>query len=84
MWTPTPDDDLKSEIQAALARPGASWVDPPRPVALTTGKRAAGWLWGQMRTKVGSWLGLASLFHGTVFEGAELSWYPAADLRTLD
>jgi hypothetical protein len=44
MWTPTPDDSLKADLQAALARPGASYVNPPRPVALKSGDKVAGWL----------------------------------------
>lgn len=84
MWTPPVSDELRAELQAALARPHASWVDPPRPVALTTGDRVVGWLWGRMRTDAGAWLGLATLFRGTVFDGAELGWHPAEELRTLD
>lgn len=90
MWTPTPDEQLKAELQAALARPHASHVSPPRPVALTGGgagvdeRKVVGWLWGQMRTGDGTWLGLATLWRGTFFDGAELGWHPAADLRTLD
>jgi hypothetical protein len=30
MRTPEPDEQLKDELTAALARPGASWVSPPR------------------------------------------------------
>jgi hypothetical protein len=84
VWTPTPDDGLRAEIQAALARPRADWIDPPRPVAHTQRPRVAGWLWGRQRTQDGTWLGLATLFEGTVFDGAELHWYPAEELRTLD
>jgi len=75
---------LQRALDAALARPGASHVRPPRPVALTTGDRVAGWLWGRMRTEDGTWLGLAALFHGTAFDGATLGWHRAEDLRTLD
>lgn len=53
MWTPPVSDDLQAELQAALARAHASWVDPPRPVSLTTGDRVVGWLWGRMRTEAG-------------------------------
>jgi hypothetical protein len=42
MWTPTPGEELKSELQAALARPGASHVNPPRPVALVGEKKVTG------------------------------------------
>jgi hypothetical protein len=90
MWTPTPDEQLKAELQAALARPYASYVSPPRPVALSGGghavdeRKVVGWLWGQMRTDDGTWLGLATLWKGTFFDGAQLGWHPAADLRTLD
>jgi hypothetical protein len=83
MWTTPVSDDLQRELQAALARPHASWVDSPRPVSLTTGDRVVGWLWGRMHTEAGVWLGLATLFHGNVFEGAELGWWPAEQLRTL-
>lgn len=84
MWTPEPDEGLQAEIQAALSRPGASHVSPPRPVALTTVEHAVGWLWGRQRTADGTWLGLATIFRGRFFEGAQLDWYPAGDLRTLD
>lgn len=90
MWTPTPDEQLKDELQAALARPHASHVSPPRPVALTGGEPASGerkvvgWLWGQMKSADGTWLGLATLYRGTVFDGAVLGWHRATDLRTLD
>lgn len=81
VWTPTPDEDLERELSAALARPGASRVIPPRPVAHADG---TGWLWGRMRTADGSWLGLATLHRGYMWDGAELDWYPADELRTLD
>jgi hypothetical protein len=84
MWTPTPDGALKSELQAALARPGASHVTPPRPVSLVTGDKVAGWLWGRMRTAEGTWLGLATMYRGRFFEGAQLGWHPATELRLLD
>jgi hypothetical protein len=84
VWTPPVDEALQSELQAALARPGASWVIPPRPVALTTEEKVTGWLWGRMRTEDGTWLGLATIHRGRFFEGAELGWYPADRLRTLD
>ncbi|WP_138758742.1 hypothetical protein [Modestobacter altitudinis] len=84
MWTPTPDEALADDLQAALARPGASWVSPPRPVALTTEDKATGWLWCRQRTADGIWLGLATIFYGRFFEGAELGWHQAKDLRTLD
>lgn len=84
MWTPTPDEDLQRELDAALIGPGARHVRPPRPVALTTHERVTGWLWGQKRTEDGSWLGLATLYFGTLFDGATLGWHPAGDLRTLD
>ena len=83
MWTPEPDGQLKDELTAALARPNASWVSPPRPVALTKEVRATGWLWGRLLTPEGTWLGLATIFRGRFFEGAELGWHPAEDLRTL-
>lgn len=83
VWTPTPDEGLEAELQAALARPGALHVRPPRPVALGT-EHAVGWLWGQMPTGAGAWLGLASLYRGTVFDGAELGWHRSEELRTLD
>ena len=72
MWTPLPDAALEAEVQAALARPGASHVNPPRPVALTAGNRVTGWFWGRMKTTDGAWLGLATLFPGRFFEGAQL------------
>jgi hypothetical protein len=84
IWTPTPDEALKSELQAALARPGASHVTPPRPVALLTAERVTGWLWGRMRTTEGTWLGLATMYQGRFFEGAQLGWHRADELRVLD
>jgi hypothetical protein len=84
VWTPTPDEQLESELQAALARPGALHVRPPRPVALTTEERVTGWLWGQKRTDDGVWLGLATLYRGHFFDPPELGWHPAGELRTLD
>lgn len=83
MWTPTPDEGLVSALQAALARPHASHVNPPRPVALTTEEKVVGWLWGRMWTADGTWLGLATLYHGTLFDGAELGWHPPDQLRLL-
>jgi len=47
-------------------------------------RNAVGWLWGRMRTADGTWLGLATLWKSTFFQGAELGWCPASDLRTLD
>jgi len=90
MWTPTPDEQLKDELQAALARPHASHVSPPRPVPLAAGERAAGarsavgWLWGRMRTADRTWLGLATVWTSTFFQGAEQGGYPATDLRLRD
>jgi hypothetical protein len=84
MWTPTPSEALEAELQAALSRPGASRVIPPRPVSLISADKACGWLWGRMRTEAGAWLGLATVFSGRFFEGAPLGWHPASDLRTLD
>ena len=84
VWTPEPDEALQRDLEAALARPGARHVRPPRPVALTTAAKATGWLWGQMPDGAGGWLGLATIFRGRFFEGAELHWYPAGELRTLD
>lgn len=81
VWTPTPDEDLEAEIRAALARPGASRITPPKPVAHADGR--TGWLFGRMRTDTGAWLGLASLYGGYMWEGAELHWCPAGELRTL-
>jgi len=52
-------------------------------VALTTGDRVVGWPRGRMHTEAGDWLGLATLVRGDVFEGADLSWWPAEQLRTL-
>ena len=83
-WTPTPSEELTEEIRQALARPGASWVDPPRPVAHTQRARVTGWLWGRARLEDGTWLGLATLYEGRFFQGAELHWYCADELRTLD
>lgn len=83
VWTQEPSEELQNELTAALARPGASWVNPPRPVALTTADRVTGWLWGRMRTEDGVWLGLATLYRGTLFDGYELGWHPAEELRTL-
>jgi hypothetical protein len=37
-----------------------------------------------MRLDDGTWLGLATLHRGRLFEGAELGWHPAEQLRTLD
>ena len=71
-------------MQAALARPGASRVIPPKPVALTSGVNATGWLWGRQRTPEGVWLGLATIHYGTFMDGAELGWHRADDLRMLD
>jgi len=63
-------------------------VSPPRPVALAAarpgGDKVVGWLWGRLCTETGVWLGLATLYYGNVFNGAELGWHQAADLRTLD
>lgn len=81
------DEQLKNELTAALATAGASWVNPPRPVALVTDsadRKVTGWLWGRKRTDDGTWLGLATLWFGTLFDGATLGWQPAEDLRTLD
>jgi hypothetical protein len=83
-WTPTPDGQLESELQAALARPRATRVTPPRPVELIGVKKVTGWLWGRMKTDAGAWLGLATLHRGRSFEGAELGWHPAEQLRVLD
>jgi hypothetical protein len=82
MWTPTPNEELEADLQTALSRPGASRVIPPRPVARAGG--GTGWLWGRMRLEDGAWLGLATVFRGRFFEGAELGWHPAQELRTLD
>ena len=60
VWTPTPDEQLADELQAALARPRASHVTPPRPVALATEENVVGRLWGRMQTVDGTWLGLAT------------------------
>jgi hypothetical protein len=86
VWTPTPDEQLISALEAALARPGGAHVRPPRPVALMTGdeRKVVGWLWGRMRTADGIWLGLTTLYYETVFQGATLGWKPAAELRLLD
>jgi hypothetical protein len=86
VWTPPISEELQAELEAALARPGASWVTPPRPVALTTDEpeaKATGWLYGRLRLDDGSWLGLAALFRGRYFEGADLGWHRAEELRTL-
>ncbi|MCZ2837156.1 hypothetical protein [Modestobacter sp. VKM Ac-2985] len=83
MWTPEPDEALQRELDAALARPGALHVRPPRPVELAGEEKATGWLWGQLRTTDGTWLGLATIHRGRFFEGAELGWHPAEDLRAL-
>ena len=80
VWTPPVSDELERELQAALARPRASRVLPPRPAAHATG---AGWLWGRMQLADGSWLGLASLYTGYLFDGAQLGWPPAHELRVL-
>ncbi|MCU1605124.1 MAG: hypothetical protein JWP46_1589 [Modestobacter sp.] len=37
-----------------------------------------------MKTADGTWLGLATLFHGRFFQGAHVGWHLASDLRTLD
>ena len=83
MWTPPISDALETELSAALSRPGASRVIPPKPVALTNESKATGWLFGRLRLPDGTWLGLATIWRGTVFDGAELGWHPADDLRTL-
>ena len=80
VWTPPPDEELERELMAALARPGASRVTPPRPVACG---EHAGWLFGRMRLPDGSWLGLAALWRGYMWDGPELDWYPAEELRVL-
>lgn len=84
MWTPPVSEELEAELTAALAWPGASWVSPPRPVALTTEERATGWLWGRLQTVEGDWLGLATIHRGTFMDGAALGWHRAEELRTLD
>ncbi|WP_147263182.1 hypothetical protein [Geodermatophilus sp. TF02-6] len=78
--TPPVSDERERELQAAPARPRASRVLPPRPVAHATG---VGWLWGRMQLPDGSWLGLATLFTGIVFDGAQLHWYSAHELRIV-
>ncbi|WP_170977804.1 hypothetical protein [Blastococcus sp. CCUG 61487] len=83
MWTPTPDEDLERELRAALARPGASWVSPPKPVAVRGRPGHTGWLWGRMRTAEGAWLGLATVHQGFFFERPLLDWYRAEQLRVL-
>jgi hypothetical protein len=83
VWTPPVSEELERELTAALARPGASWVSPRRPVALTTEAEATGWLFGRMRLDDGTWLGLATIHRGRFFEGTELGWHPAEHLRTL-
>lgn len=80
VWTPTPDENLERELSAALARPGASRVSPPRPVGHESG---AGWLYGRMKLPDGTWLGLAALYCGHFWEGAELGWHRAGELRVL-
>jgi hypothetical protein len=82
VWTPP----ISEQLQAALARPGASWVNPPRPVTLDSGepgRRPTGWLYRRTRLDDGSWLGLAAVFRGRFFEGAELGWQRAEQLHTL-
>lgn len=79
VWTPTPDEDLEREIGAALARPGASRMIPPRPVSCTDGR--SGWLWGRLRTGTGAWLGLVTLYASPW--DVELTWRPADELHTL-
>jgi hypothetical protein len=37
-----------------------------------------------MQTADGIWLGLATMYRGTLFDGTELGWHAAQDLRTLD
>ena len=78
MWTPEPDEELEAEIRAALAQAGASRVTPPKPVAHADGN---GWLYGRLLTADGTWLGLAALYRGYMWDGAELHWYPAEELR---
>lgn len=80
MWTPPVSDELEHELQQALAGPRASRVIPPKPVAHTTG---AGWLWGRKHLPDGSWLGLATIYTGYFYDGAQLGWHPAAELRVL-
>jgi hypothetical protein len=36
-----------------------------------------------MQTTDGTWLGLATLYRGTLFDGAELGWHPADQLHLL-
>lgn len=84
VWTPEPSEALERDLHAALARPGALHIRPPRPVALTTEAKATGWLWGQMPIDGSGWLGLATIHRGRFFEGAQLGWHRAEDLRTLD
>ncbi|MGY1845528.1 hypothetical protein [Modestobacter sp. SYSU DS0875] len=57
---------------------------PPRPVALAGDQQGTGWLFGRMRLDDGSWIGLATIHRGRFFEGAELGWHLASELRTLD
>jgi len=83
VWTPPISEDLERELSAALSRPGASRVIPPKPVALTGEQRGTGWLFGRMRLDDGSWLGLATIHRGRFFEGAELGWFRAEELRML-
>lgn len=83
VWTPTPDEDLEREITAALARPHASRVNPPKPVAVVGRDGVTGWLWGRMKTDAGAWLGLATVHEGWFFEPPRLGWFPADELRVL-
>ena len=41
-------------------------------------------IWAQIGWGLGVWLGLATIFYGRFFEGAQLGWHPAEELRTLD
>jgi hypothetical protein len=56
VWPPKPDEALESELQADLARPGAAYVNPPRPVpsSASEGHRLAV---GPLKTADGTWLG---------------------------
>ena len=58
------DEAPQRDLNAALVRSGTSHVRPPRPVALTAGEKATGWLWGRLQTPEGTWVGLATIFRG--------------------
>lgn len=70
---------------ASVADPRVRRIDPPRNVEVL---HDGAWWPGSQRAWIrwpdGTWLGLAGLYRGYMWDGAELDWYPADELRTLD